>query len=381
MKTILFFNHSSEIGGAELSLLSLLDRIKVKYNIIVAAPLNGDLNERVGKIGIKFIPIKITQIRKTLNPFILFYYIISIFLSVHRLKKLIKGINPDIIHANSIRSGIITSLAKKNEFLIWHIRDILGSGLMGYIIRKLARKADKLVYISEFLKTEFCFKYNDLLEKSIVIYNGIDFTRIDSITNLEHFREEFRLNNGDGPLIGCIGYIAPLKGQEEFIRVASQIIRKYPGAKFFIAGDVIFRRKNQKYFKRLKRLIENDPELRANVFWTGFYNDIYLLIKSMDLIIQPSWIEGWGRTVCEAFACKVPVVSSNVGGVPEIVKYGKDRFLAESKNIDDIFAHSLAVIENKKLISELTSKNYEFARQEFTIDNHINKIQEIYEEA
>ena len=110
---------------------------------------------------------------------------------------------------------------------------------MGYIIRKLAIKADKIVHISEFLKTEFCSNDNELLQKSVVVYNGIDFTRIDSITNLEHFREEFRLDSRAGPLIGCIGYIAPLKGQEEFIRVASQIIRKYPGAKFFIAGDVI----------------------------------------------------------------------------------------------------------------------------------------------
>ncbi|MCK4667035.1 glycosyltransferase family 4 protein, partial [Candidatus Dependentiae bacterium] len=314
-------------------------------------------------------------------PFILFYYLISIFLSVHRLKKVIKDINPEIIHANSIRSGIITSLAKKKEFLIWHIRDILGSGLMGYIIRKLARKADKLVYISEFLKTEFCLKDNELLQKSIVVYNGIDFTKIDAATNLEHFREEFRLNNGSWPLIGCIGYIAPLKGQEEFIRAASQIIRKYPGAKFFIAGDVIFRQKNQRYFKRLKKLIDHDPELRMNVFWTGFYNDIYLLIKSMDLIIQPSWIEGWGRTICEGFACGIPVVCSKVGGIPEIVKYGTNRFLVNSQNVKEILNKTIDILENLDLIKKYIIENQEYVKQKFTLNNYTNNIIGVYDES
>ena len=381
-KKILFFNHSGEVGGAELSMLSLLTRLKNDYDIVVTAPLNGPLDERVRAMGIEFIPIKVTQIRKTYNPFALFYYLISIFFAAKNLKKVIDEIQPDILHANSIRSGIISAFLKPHYYLIWHVRDILGGGILGRLIQRLARKADKIIHISSFLMFEFCKNNEGLKLKSQVIYNGIDFSVIDQDHQPERFYEEFRLDKNDSqPLIGIIGYIAPLKGQEEFIRAAQGIIKEYPHARFLIAGDVIFRRVNRRFFKRLKSLVSSDPNLRGRVYFTGYYQDVYLLMKSMDIIIQPSWIEGWGRTVCEGFACNRPVVCSNVGGIPEIVRYGKEYFLTRVKDVGDIINKVNYILNNSELIEDLVEKNSSYVRQEFTLENHVQNIKEIYEAA
>ncbi|HDS09521.1 MAG TPA: glycosyltransferase [Firmicutes bacterium] len=186
------------------------------------------------------------------------------------------------------------------------------------------------------------------------------------------------MRDGEGPLIGIVGYIAPLKGQEEFVRAAVRIIREFPRAKFFIAGDILFRRKNRRFFKKLKTISDEDPYLRGNLFFTGYYADIYLFMKSMDLIIQPSWIEGWGRTVCEAFSCNVPVICSSVGGIPEIIKFEPEKYLVPVKEINSIVEKSLMILRDRNLIKDSLEKNRDFSRTEFSIEKHYKEVQEVY---
>ncbi len=100
----------------------------------------------------------------------------------------------------------------------------------------------------------------------------------------------------------------------------------------------------------------------------------------MDLIIQPSWIEGWGRTVCESFCCKVPVICSEIGGIPEIIKFEPERYLVPVKDVNAIVEKSLKILKNPESIKSSLEQNYIYSRKEFSIEKHYSGIQGIYNE-
>ena len=102
------------------------------------------------------------------------------------------------------------------------------------------------------------------------------------------------------------------------------------------------------------------------------------MISSSDLLLLPSETESFGLVALEAMACEVPVVVSNVGGLPEVVTQGKEGYLVEVHNVDSMAERSLEILSNDSLRREMGRRGRETAKARFCADRIIKLYEDYY---
>jgi glycosyltransferase involved in cell wall biosynthesis len=135
----------------------------------------------------------------------------------------------------------------------------------------------------------------------------------------------------------------------------------------------------ERYTERLHQYVERNQLEQYVKFW-GFRTDIPEILAQLDILVLPSLQEPFGKIVIEAMAMKKPVVASKVGGVPEIVVDEKTGLLippGDSDAIRQALEHLLSDQEKRK---EMGVEGRKRVEQMFTLEKHVHKIQQIYEE-
>jgi len=144
-------------------------------------------------------------------------------------------------------------------------------------------------------------------DRVAVIPSAVDLAEIDAAPDTDP------LGLGAGPKVGCVGALAPEKGQAVLLAAWPEVLAAVPDARLAVVGDGPQR-------ARLEELARQWPQ--GSVRFAGFRNDVASCLKSFDLVVLPSLAEGVGGAVIEAMACRRAVVASRVGGLPEVVADG-----------------------------------------------------------
>ncbi len=168
------------------------------------------------------------------------------------------------------------------------------------------------------------------LETSAIISNGVD-------TKLYQPSEK-----SADPVICYVGRLKKYKSVDVLIKSFKQVIAKYPKARLVIAGDGDYRNQLEK--------IAGDLKLSEKISFLGKITDdekVNLLGKSW-VLVQPSYMEGWGITCIEANSCATPVIASNVPGLREAVADGTSGYLFQYGNSTELAAKLLDILANKK---------------------------------
>ncbi len=185
-----------------------------------------------------------------------------------------------------------------------------------------ARLTDEIVAISE--DTSHSLISQGVSPRKIrVIHNGVVESRDTNDNAADRARNALGIE-GDGPVVGTVARLCPVKGQREFILAAHQIRNEFPQAKFHIIGEDIEFDGHHRH--ELEQLTEQ-LDLGGYVQFVGFRSDAARLMHAFDLFVLPSWIEGLPVTILEAMAAGKPVVATSVGGVPELVLDGETGLL------------------------------------------------------
>jgi glycosyltransferase involved in cell wall biosynthesis len=201
----------------------------------------------------------------------------------------------------------------------------------------------KLIAISQAVKLDVESRSRN---KCDIIYNGI---RISTIKKHETIS---RQNEFNVILVGRLDHL--VKGQDLLIRAAYNLVIKKgkKKIKFFIVGEG----SSRIYFQEL--LV--NLNLLENVFLLGNKDRewIYENLRNYDLFIQPSRMEGFGLTVAEAMAAKVPIIASDIEGPAEILENGKHGILFENNNYEDLelkIENAIQLIENGGIVRIINS--------------------------
>jgi glycosyltransferase involved in cell wall biosynthesis len=196
-------------------------------------------------------------------------------------------------------------------------------------------------------------------KKVSVIYNGV--AGPESVDPRPHSAT---------PRIGCIGRIAPEKGQREFLAAAARIHCALPGARFLICGAPLFSdRAAHEYERRVRQAAAGMP-----VEFAGWVTDVYAAMSNLDLLLVPSvWPEPNPRVVLEAFAAGLPVIAFHAGGLPEIVEDGRTGFLCE--NVEEMARLSIELLQGDQARLEcISTAARESWRRRFTLERWQQQI-------
>lgn len=187
-------------------------------------------------------------------------------------------------------------------------------------------------------------------DKVVTVYSGINTKRFDGEQNsLKRL-----LNLGDHQiLIGNSSAIAPHKDYYTFLKVA----RNLPQYHFAIIGSGPLEDEIKKY------TAENDIK---NVHFTGFLPDLEKYLKSLDIFLITSETEGLGTSILDAMICRVPVVATAAGGIPEIVIDTKTGLLSPIKDVESLTQNISEILSNPELRETMLGNAYENVKTNFS---------------
>ncbi len=236
---------------------------------------------------------------------------------------------------------------------------------------KYHRGADAVLAISDGVK-RVLLEGGVPKEKIRVVPSGIDFSVYDGDLPRNALRREFRFSESDY-LVGIVAQLEDHKGHR-YLLEASRILRqKARRIKVIIVGEGSLKLELTKQAARL--------DVRDVVYFLGFRKDIPSILASLDLFVLSSHLEGLGSSLLDAMACRLPVVATRAGGIPEIVQHGKTGLLVPAKDPEALAEAILALYRNRGLARRLGQEGSLEVRKKFSIEATADRTVEIYRKA
>lgn len=371
-KKILFIITKSEMGGAQRFLCDFVTRLDLqKYELLIAAGGNGGLLEKLEKKKVKTVLIKnFSNIPGFKNILAFFEILFSI-----------KNFRPDVLYllsseagfSGALAGGLYRLLSRKKMKIIYRIGGWAFKEPRNIVIKKIYLLAEKMsapfkniiITNSEFDR-QLAIK-NEIAkpEKIVTIYNGIDVGSLKFLSK-EEARKFLGLKNNI--IIGTIANLYKNKGLEYLIYTAAKI--KNSELKFVIIGDGPKK-------ENLKRLI-GEMHLENSVFLTGYIDDAYRYLKAFDVFALPSVKEGQPWTILEAMAAGVPIVATNIAGIPEMLENEKSGLLVEPADPNMLALAIEKMLTHTSLAKECAENALVIVKKKFSLADMIRKNEELF---
>ncbi|MDB5076021.1 MAG: hypothetical protein JWO42_2200 [Chloroflexi bacterium] len=379
---LLFYNQAPEISGAERSLLSIMGgAVKSGHDVVLSAPA-GPLTDEAQRKSITVVPADHLVLGFTRNPLVMLRYAMHALGRAWGLRKTIRNVRPDVIHANSIRAGLIAALAitasPKRPGLIIHARDGPHASTLIWLVRWVLRWADSVIAISNFVAQPF----RGQVENLHVLHNAIepaDYRRNEEFGALMRSRIGLQ---GDSMVLATVGQLTPWKGHIDALDAFGILRFTHPQAHFVIAGSSKFmgahRRFDTKLYEIQLRHRSTAPDLAGHVHMVGEIQCPTELYSAADLLVVPSWEEPFGRVVIEAMAASCPVLATNAGGIPEIVTHGVDGWLVPPRDILALEDAMRTLLDDAPLRMSLIRGGLATVESRFSLVSYMPKLENIW---
>lgn len=226
-------------------------------------------------------------------------------------------------------------------------------------------KSDGVTAVSESLKKQTYDHFN--IQNDIkVIYNFIDFARFRK-SDKDHFKKAIA-PNGERILVHTSNF-RKVKRVEDVIQIFKEVYQEIP-SKLLLIGDGPERH----HLEELCRKIGLCHEIR----FLGKQDAIEELLAIADLFLMPSEMESFGLAALEAMACEVPVISTDVGGLPEVNIHGKTGFLSKVGDVEAMAGHAINILSHDDILDKFRKNAMEQAKR-FDIHEILPQYEAYYE--
>ncbi|MFM2156721.1 MAG: hypothetical protein RL516_1470 [Bacteroidota bacterium] len=303
---------------------------------------------------------------------------------------IIKEFQPDVVHTHAAKAGTLGRLAAINNNVPVILHTFHGHVFEGYfgklktaiflnIERYLAWKSSGIIAISKIQKEELYHKFKVASnKKSFVIPLGIDLEKFQ--TNQAEKRNTFRAQyhlTDDTIAVGIIGRLVPIKNHQLFVDCWKEILSKTTKkVHAFIIGDGEDREVIFEYCKKLNLdyNLGSNYNVENTITFTSWIIDIDTPVAGLDIIALTSNNEGTPVSLIEAQAAGKAIVSTNVGGIRDIVIEGKTALLSPKEDREQFSKNLLELIENESIRNNMASSSPSFAEASFgymkMVENH-----------
>lgn len=228
-------------------------------------------------------------------------------------------------------------------------------------------KSDGVTAVSEYLKKE-TYEYFDIQQDIKVIPNFIDLDRFRK-SNKSHFKKAI-CPNGEKVVVHVSNF-RKVKRVPEVITVFSKILESGIEAKLLLVGDGPDRQKAEQQCR--------DLGICEQVRFLGKLDQVEEVLSIADLFLIPSGSETFGLAALEAMSCSVPVISSNIGGLPEVNVHGKTGYLCDLDDVDCMAKYAVEVLSNSDLHTEMAENAREHAKS-YNQDKIVGQYEQFYKE-
>jgi len=353
------------VGGAqENTLLTIIGHVLKGHEVtLVTGPSPGPEGKLLANKD--FPPFEIVEnphLVRELNP----YHDVAAYFS---LKKFFQERKFDVVHTHSSKAGIVGRLAADAAGIPFVTHTVHGQAFHRYekwwknqiyimAERWAAKHCHKIYAVAQAMVDQCVAAKVAPAEKYKVVYSGMEIDKFVNSVREPELRKELGIPE-HAKVIGTVARLFPLKGYEQFIPAAREIVKQYPDVHFLIVGNGIM-------YNDMRREL-NLLGLIDNFSFAGLVppDQVYRYIAQMDLLVHLSLREGLPRAVVQALASGIPAIGYRLDGTPEVVVDGVTGFTVEPESIAPVTEAALRILRDPELAARMGKNGREAVEVKF----------------
>lgn len=363
--------HTAVPSGAEIALLRLVHALgRTNPEIAVAAVLfaDGPLAQRLRDTGVDVQILELDTAVATLDrnalggpTMNLFGKAFILLRFVARLARLLRRMDVDVVHCNSLKADLAGGLAAQlaGKRVVWYLHDRISADYLPAAAVRGVRLAARLIphaLIANSQATRVTLPAA-VARRCVVAYPGLA-------------ADEFATNPplvADPPTIGIVGRISPTKGQDVFLRAAARLRTHHPDARFLVVGAALF---NEGDYEAEVRALATRLGLEEHVQFTGHVDDVASETRTLAALAHASPVpEPFGQVILEAMAARIPVIATAGGGVSEITgSDGQFALVVAPGDVDALASAMRRIATDPADSAQRADRAYVHVRSDFTIE-------------
>ena len=385
---VLFVNPGRALGGAEHSLLLLLQGVRtrgIEANVAVFG--KGPFRDRLLALGIPTEDVGLPRWTRAAGRYLLpggplggAALVMGGLPAALRLASVARRIKADVIHTNGMKAHLLAGLSGRLTGLpvVWHLRDFPPGGWAGSVFRGAAGRLPALMLAPSEAVAAAVRPRAAGRCPVITLHDPVDLGRFHPGLPRDPIRRELGIGR-DVPLIGLVAHLTPWKGHEVFLAIARTVADIVPEVRFVVAGGSIYETHGHAgYLEALRRRVVA-LGLSERVVFLGPREDIPELMAGLDVLVHtPTAPEPFGRVLAEAMAVGRPVVAARCGGIPEVVEDQVTGLLVTPGDIQGFSSAVIQLLEDPALGERLGKAGRQRAETLFGVEAHVAGVLKAY---
>jgi glycosyltransferase involved in cell wall biosynthesis len=379
---IAFYNHTGQVSGGERVLLTMVSRLQSgEFDASLICPGEGTLAHDAAAADITVKTVPNLKARFTWRPDRFVAYCHSFYKVIAAVRSRFLEIDPDLIHANSIRAGLVATAATigLRKPVIWHLHDLLPRHPLSSAIRTVVAlsRRTRMIAVSQAVADNFAGRLSRLLQPRVtVILNAVDLKLFSSCENdKERCRAQLNITRNE-VAVGIIGQITPRKAQYELLLAFEQVLKRVPQAVLVIVGAPLFNKDSE--YEQLLRDTSQRLGISNRVMMLGARKDVPEILRALDLMVINSRKEPFGLVACEAMAAGTAVIATDIDGLSEIFSHQRNGWLVPCGDQQALSEAIAFLSEQPDVREELATVALADVKQRFTIERFMNELRAVY---
>ena len=354
-----------EIGGAESQLVTLAPILNNGHYDITVCCLQ---REGVQADILRAKGIKVVSLNMRLR-----YW----FSAVIKLYRLIKQLNVQVVHTHLFHSSIWGRVVGKIAGVPVMMNTEHGMTLWKkwyhlFLARLTNSFTDKIIAVSEDIRQIRIDRENVPPQKIVFIPNSVNIEQFSQIKNRDQVRSELGIEPNTC-VIGTVARLVPPKRLDYLLETAHLVREKKRQVHFLIIGDGPLRQKLEAQAEQLDLLTEH-------VQFLGSRHDIPDLLSALDIFVLSSEREGLPVSMLEAMAASLPIATTAVGGIPEVIQNGDNGLLVPPHEPDSLARAILSLVTDDTLRRLIAKQGYQTVKDRFSAVAVGQQITTLYDE-
>ena len=328
------------------------------YEVAVACSVSGSLAQPLVEAGVPVRPLLDRKVKRRVS----LAYALG-------LRRLMKGARFDLVHAHVYASAAAAALASMGTgvplVLTEHTEALWQGRTTRLVSRFVYGRARRIIVVSSAIRRR-------LIKRDGVPPNLITIvpSAVATVAETAATPPELPAGLREGPLVGVVARLQPEKGLDYFLKAAACVASLVPEARFIVVGDGPLRGELGALAKHLG--------VGESVHFLEFRSDAREIIGLLDVLVVPSLTEGSPLVVLEAMAAGVPVVASDVGGIPDQIRHEREGLLVPPGDPKALEVALLCLLRDPAYARVLGEEGRRRAHSEFGHGRMVRRIEEVY---
>jgi glycosyltransferase involved in cell wall biosynthesis len=390
MPKVLRIINRFNIGGPTYNAAYLTKYLSPEYETLLVGGVKEEHEKSSGFIleNLGLEPTIVLEMRRSINPF-------QDFLAYRKIKQIIKEYKPDIVHTHAAKAGTLGRWAAISCGVPVIVHTFHGHVFHSYFGKAkttifktiesfLAKRSTAIIAISKKQKEELCDIHHIVSrEKCIIIPLGFDLTRFQTDNDLKRlaFRQKYNIQNNEIAIV-IVGRVVSIKNHSLFIDALKFVIENSKQkVRAFIVGDGDNRNAIEQQARELgiEFTTQKDDYHDKPLCFTSWIKDVDVVYSGADIVALTSLNEGTPVSLIEAEAACKPIITTNIGGIEDIVTNGVTGILVENNNAEAFGKNLLKLVEDADLREQLSIKGRAFVNENYHYTRLVADVKKLYD--